>query len=123
MYGSGQTGGDYAGVIPISIEQALSGEDITVDGDGKQTRDLVYVEDVVRANIAAAITDEVGYAYNIGTGNSDSIRELAETIRELTDSESDIVHINPRDGDIEKSMADISRARAKLNNHPSVNLE
>ena len=123
VFGPGQTGGDYAGVIPVFIEQALSGEDISVHGDGEQTRDFVYVDDVVRANISAAQTATVGEAYNIATGASISIRELAEKIREIADSSSDIVHTESRSGDIEHSVADISKAEAALEYEPSVTLE
>ncbi|WP_119821853.1 NAD-dependent epimerase/dehydratase family protein [Halalkaliarchaeum desulfuricum] len=122
VYGPGQTGGDYAGVVSVFIEQALAGDDITVHGEGDQTRDFVFVEDVVRANLAAARTDHVGEAYNVGTGESVSIRELAELIQDLTDTDSDIVHTDPREGDIDHSRADISTARAKLDFEPTVSL-
>ena len=122
VYGPGQTGGDYAGVISVFIEQALNGEPITVHGDGTQTRDFVFVEDVVEANLVAARTTHVGEAYNIGTGESVTIRELAELIRDITDAESEIVHTEPRDGDIEHSEADISKATEQLEFEPTVPL-
>jgi UDP-glucose 4-epimerase len=122
VYGPGQTGGDYAGVITVFLEQALAGGPITVHGDGGQTRDFVFVEDIVRANRLAAETDHVGTAYNIGTGDSITIRELAELIRELTDSDPDIVHTDPRAGDIQQSKADIARAGADLGYEPAVSL-
>jgi UDP-glucose 4-epimerase len=122
VYGPGQVASDYSGVISIFIDQALSGEDITVNGDGTQTRDFVYIDDVVQANEKAATTDAVGEAYNIGTGESVTIRELAETIQDITDTNSDIVHTEPREGDIEHSEADISKAQEKLEYEPSVSL-
>ncbi|MFW5905891.1 MAG: NAD-dependent epimerase/dehydratase family protein [archaeon] len=122
VYGPGQTGGDYAGVISVFIEQALAGDDITVHGEGDQTRDFVFIEDVVRANLAAARTDHVGEAYNVGTGESVTIRELAELIQEITDTDSDIVHTDPREGDIDHSVADVSNARSNLDFEPSVSL-
>lgn len=122
VYGPGQTGGDYAGVISVFIEQALSGEPITVHGDGEQTRDFVFIEDVVKANLRAAETDHVGEAYNIGTGESVSIRELAEIVQDLTNTNSDIVHTEARTGDIKHSKADISKAREKLLYEPTVSL-
>lgn len=122
VFGPGQTGGDYAGVIPIFIEQALSGADITVHGDGQQTRDFVYVDDVVQANLLAAQTDAGGVGYNIATGKSTSIQTLAEMIRDITDSSSDIVHTEGRSGDIEHSVADISGAKSNLNYQSSVSL-
>lgn len=78
---------------------------------------------MVRANISAAQTDQVGAAYNIATGESVSIRKLAEIIRDITDSNSDIVHTGSRSGDIKHSVADISSAETSLRYQPSVTLE
>ncbi len=122
VYGPGQTGGDYAGVISVFIEQALNEEPITVHGSGDQTRDFVFVDDVVNANLLAAETDRVGTAYNVGTGESVTIRELAELIREIAGSESDIVHTEPREGDIDRSEADIELIRDGLGYAPTVSL-
>lgn len=119
-YGPGQVAGDYSGVISVFIDQALSGEDITVNGNGEQTRDFVYIDDIVQANCKAATTDEIGDAYNIGTGESVTIRKLAEIIQELTDTGSDIVHTEPRGGDIEHSEANISKAKTRLNYEPTI---
>lgn len=123
VFGPGQTGGDYAGVISIFIKQALSGADITIHGSGEQTRDFVYVDDIVQANIAAAQTQHVGEAYNIGSGEPTSIRELAEIIQDLTDTDSDIVHIESREGDIDHSTADISKAKEYIDYQPKVSLK
>ncbi|MDJ1434804.1 NAD-dependent epimerase/dehydratase family protein [Halostagnicola sp. A-GB9-2] len=121
-YGPGQVAGDYSGVISVFIDQALSGEDITVHGDGEQTRDFVFIDDVVQANRKAAMTDAVGEAYNIGTGESITIRKLAELIQDITDTNSDIVHTDARTGDIDHSEASISKARKQLDYDPSVSI-
>jgi len=84
VYGPRQSG-EYAGVISVFREQAADGGPLTVHGDGTQTRDFVHVDDVVRANCLAATTDATGRAYNVGTGTSVSIRELAELVQKLTD--------------------------------------
>jgi len=123
VFGPKQTVGDYASVIPIFIKQALSGEDITVHGSGEQTRDFVYIDDVIQANIAAAQTQNVGEAYNIGAGESTSIRNLADIIQDLTDTNSDIVHVESREGDIDHSIADISKAEDYLDYQPNIALE
>ena len=123
VYGPGHTGGDYAGVIDAFTEQARGGEPITVHGDGEQTRDFVHIDDVVRANRLAATTDTVGVAYNIGTGESVTINSLAEKIRASVGSESEIVHTDPREGDVRHSRADISRARDRLGYEPTVDLD
>lgn len=123
VYGPGQRGGQYAGVIRAFLSQAQAGDPITIHGDGKQTRDFVHVDDVVRANVAAATTDAVGRAYNIGTGAPIPIRELAEQIKSATDSHSELVHTEPRSGDIQHSCADITRARESLGYEPSMSIE
>ena len=122
IYGPRQSSGDYSGVISIFKRQATNGEPITVDGDGEQTRDFVHIDDVVRANLLAATTDHVGEAYNVGTGTSVTINELAETIRDVSGSSSDIVHTDPRPGDIQESEADISNASEKLGYEATVPL-
>ena len=121
-YGPRQQG-PYSGVISTFLEQARAGEPITIEGDGEQTRDFVHVSDIVQANLRAATTDAVGEAYNIGTGSRTSIKELAETITDATDSDSPIVHRDSRPGDIRHSGADISKARRTLGFEPRVSLE
>jgi UDP-glucose 4-epimerase len=123
IYGPGQTGGDYAAVIPIFCDQALSDEPITINGDGSQTRDFVYISDVVDANLHAATTDAVGEAFNIGTGTATSIINLATTIREVAGSTSELTYTDPRPGDIDESVADITKARQALEYDPTVSLQ
>ncbi|MFC7068801.1 NAD-dependent epimerase/dehydratase family protein [Halobaculum lipolyticum] len=122
VYGPGQSAGEYAGVVSTFLEQASSGQPLTVDGDGSQTRDFVHVADVVRANLAAATTDHVGEAFNVGTGDSVTIRELAELIADVADATAGIVHTDPRPGDVERSRADASKARRLLGFEPRVDL-
>lgn len=119
-FGPGQVAGDYSGVISIFCEQALTGEPITVNGDGTQTRDFVFIDDIVQANLRAATTDAVGEAYNVGTGSAVTIRELATEIQDIAETDSEIVHTDPRPGDIEYSEADISKATAQLGYEPTV---
>lgn len=123
VYGPRQTAGDYSGVISIFKEQAENGNDITVEGDGKQTRDFVHVNDVVQANLLAAETDVLGEAFNIGTGSKVTIRKLAETIHNITDSDSEINHVTPRQGDIPRSEASVQKARKHLGYNPLISLE
>lgn len=119
-FGPGQVAGDYSGVISIFCKQALTGEPITINGDGTQTRDFVYIDDIVQANLRAATTDAVGEAYNIGTGSAVSIRELATEIQDIAETDSEIVHTDPRPGDIEHSEADITKATTQLGYEPTV---
>ncbi|MDG5776856.1 GDP-mannose 4,6-dehydratase [Haloarculaceae archaeon H-GB1-1] len=122
VYGPGQSG-EYAGVITAFVEQARDGGPLTVHGDGEQTRDFVHVSDVVQALELAATTDAVGEAFNVATGSSVTIRELAETIRDIADDDVAITHTDGRDGDIQRSLADVSKARDRLGFEPTVQLE
>ena len=113
---------EYSAVVSVFFDQAADGGPLTVEGDGEQTRDFVHVSDVVRANLLAATTDRVGEAFNVGTGHSVTINELAQTVVELTDSAVDVTHVDPRPGDIRHSEADISKAREVLGYEPEVGL-
>ncbi|TKX44630.1 MULTISPECIES: NAD-dependent epimerase/dehydratase family protein [Halorubrum] len=121
-YGPRQRGGQYSGVIDVFLGQARRGEDITVHGDGEQTRDFVHVDDVVAANCLAAVNGTPGEAYNIGTGKSISIKALAQLIVDTVESDSRITHVAARDGDIERSRPSIQKARAELGFEPSRSL-
>jgi UDP-glucose 4-epimerase len=120
VYGPRQSGGDYSGVIDVFVRRALAGEPLVVHGDGTQTRDFVHVADVVRANLLAATTDRVGRAYNVGTGESVTIRHLAEVVRDVADGDAPVEHGDRRPGDVDESEADISRARDALGYEPEV---
>jgi UDP-glucose 4-epimerase len=91
-------------------------------GEDTQTHDFVHIDEV-RANLLAATTDAVGEAYNIGTGTETSVLDLAENIQEATDTNSEIIHTNPRPADIDHSVADISKARERLGYEPQVSLQ
>ncbi|MFW6376603.1 MAG: NAD-dependent epimerase/dehydratase family protein [archaeon] len=123
IYGPRQGAGDYSGVIEAFFEQAEAGGPITVEGDGTQTRDFVHVEDVVDANLLAATTDHVGEAFNVGTGVETSILELAETIQAIVDADAEITHTDPREGDIDRSRADVTEARERLGFESVIALE
>ncbi|WP_277555942.1 NAD-dependent epimerase/dehydratase family protein [Halobaculum limi] len=123
VYGPGQSGGDYAGVIKTFMDQAAANDPLTVEGDGSQTRDFIHVADVVRANLAAATTDHSGEAFNIGTGESVTIRELADTIVEVSGSTGGVVHIDPRPADIDRSQCDTTKSREQLGFEASIDLE
>lgn len=124
VYGPGQSNGQYAGVITTFRDQANLGESLTIEGDGSQTRDFVHVWDVVRANLLAATSDAAtGRAFNIGTGRGTDIRSLAEIVRRLVDTDAGTTHVEARAGDIDRSVADISRARSVLGYEPRIGLE
>ncbi len=114
----------YAAVIPIFIHEMLEGRPPTIHGDGAQTRDFVFVEDVVQALLLAAATGEaVGDAFNIGGGTSISILDLAHTLQQLIPDSLDPIYAPPRLGDIRFSEADITRAESALGFRPTIDLK
>jgi len=98
----------YAAVIPIFLSRARAGEDITIYGDGGQTRDFIHVSDVVRANVAAMEHGD-GEVFNVATGMSVTIKELADIIVEGVGSDVDIVYEDDRAGDVRHSRADVEK--------------
>ena len=96
----------YAAAIPIFFSRARAGEDVVIYGDGGQTRDFVHVSDVVRANVAAMEHGD-GDVFNVATGASVTIRELAENIVEIAGTGAGIVHEAERAGDVRDSRADV----------------
>lgn len=102
----------YAAAVPIFIRKALSGEPITVFGDGGQTRDFVYVKDVVSALAHVASRPDVLGSFNVGYGSSVSISDLAVEILRLTGSSSQVRHLPVRAGDVRHSLASAEKLRA-----------
>ncbi len=113
----------YAAVIPKFIRLALKGEPIPIEGDGLQTRDFTYIEDVVNANLLAlSMPDPRGACINIGFGKQTTIRALADLILKESNSTSQIVYVDPRPGDVRDSLADISLAKNLLGYKPEFSL-
>ena len=109
---------EYAAVIPKFITNILNDKSPLIYGDGRQTRDFTYVDDVVNANILAAESNETGI-FNIAGGNRISINNLAHQIMGLCKKKLDIEYTNPRQGDIKHSYADISKAKERIHYTPS----
>jgi UDP-glucose 4-epimerase len=101
----------YAAVVPIFVRQALQHEDITIFGDGEQTRDFIFIEDVVAANVHFATAATRSGAYNVASGRSMTINELARNVITLTKSRSNIVYKSKRPGDVKVSVASIAKLR------------
>ncbi len=121
IYGPGQNvNSPYAAVIPIFIKKALNNEDLIIYGDGNQTRDFIYIDDVINACILAS--EKGSGALNIGSGIPVSVNEIAKLIVELTNSKSKIGHIENRSGDIIHSLSDISRAKDILGFEPKYDI-
>ncbi len=114
----------YSGVISVFSAAALRGEDLVVNGDGAQTRDFVYVRDVVQAILAALMSPRSrGEAINIGTGDAATINDLAKAVVDATGSSSAITHGPPRQGDIMHSVAKVDKAASLLPFRASTSLQ
>jgi UDP-glucose 4-epimerase len=114
----------YAAAVPIFLDRALRHAPITIFGDGTATRDFVFVGDVCAANILAATSPSAGRGevFNVAQGGVTTVRELAETLRTITGSTSEIVHAPERPGDIKHSRASIERITTTLGFAPQVSL-
>lgn len=117
-------GSQYAAVIPIFITRMLRSQPPIIYGDGHQSRDFIYVENVVQANLLAAnATDFRGEVFNIGTASRITVKELAAILNSLLGVKMSPVYADPRPGDILESYADISRAEHHLGFRPEVDFE
>lgn len=116
--------GIYGRVIPRFIIQALGGQDITIHGDGMQTRSFLFIEDWISATMKflfAKNTKEI--VLNIGSDKEITINELASLIVKMTDSKSGIIHQEGREDDPRRRSADLTRVRAELNWNPLTDLQ
>lgn len=113
----------YAAVIPKFIDAFLRGNPPTVFGDGEQTRDFTFVDNVVHANILCSKAKKTsGEVINIATSSRISLNELISILKEITDRDIDPVYADPRKGDVRHSLADISRAQKMIGYQPIVDL-
>ena len=102
-------GSAYAAAVPIFIDKAAKNETITIFGDGEQTRDFIYVKDIVAANVFLAMNETESGFFNVAYGGRLSIKELAQKIIDLTDSSSKIEFTSERSGDVKHSMASVEK--------------
>ena len=122
VYGERQGDGGEGGVISIFAKAMAEGRDITIYGDGEQTRDFVYAGDIAEGIVAALQTEEVNAAYNLSTQTETSLRELVSLLSEICGREIVPKYGAERDGDIYKSMLSNSRARRGLDWQPATTL-
>jgi UDP-glucose 4-epimerase len=99
----------YAAAVPIFMQKAFAGEDITIFGDGEQTRDFVHVTDIAAALAHVAGRPDLHGTYNVGYGDSMTVNDLAARIIGLSGSSSKIVHLPERPGDVKHSRASIDK--------------
>ncbi len=123
-FGPGELPGPYRNVIPNFILKALNGDDIPITGTGDETRDFNYVDNTVDLLIRLANSEYTSAeVFNSGTGNGTSIRELAETIVDVTESSSLIKYTEPRGWDhVKHRRANIGKSRSLLGYEPKVDL-
>ena len=115
---------DYAAVIPKFIDRAYKGQDLHIYGDGTQTRDFVFVENVAYANyLACTAENAAGKVFNIASANSITVTELAKKILSLSGRDVDIIYEPPKTGDIKYSVSNIERATRELGYNPDVSFE
>ncbi len=116
VYGPRQIQNPYSGVITIFLQRLQAGQAIEVQGDGEQTRDFIYVTDVVEANLKAASSKKsAGEVFNIATGVPTSVNALADTLGTILDRDVVKQKVSPRQGDIRHSYANTSKAEEVLN--------
>ena len=112
---------EYSAVIPKFIKRLLAGESLTVYGDGEQTRDFTYVENVVEANLLALhAIDAPGYVCNIGCGERINLNCLIRLLEEITGFRADVNYTAQKAGDVRDSLADIALALLLLGYEPKV---
>jgi len=121
VYGPRQDPHGEAGVVAIFFGRIANGQELHIFGDGRQTRDYVFVADVVAATLAAA--DGPAGVYNVGTGIETSVLELAEACKRASGVDAEVVFDPPRLGELARSVLDPGRAEALLGFRPVTSLD
>jgi UDP-glucose 4-epimerase len=123
VYGPRQGSSQYANAIPVFFRNIKNKAQITVFGDGNQTRDFVNAKDVVNANILAAESNLTTGVFNIATGIPTSVNELLGHIIDITASKPERIIAPKRTGEVLHSLADITLANKCLGYNPTVNIK
>lgn len=110
-------------VVAKFFREALENEELTIYGDGNQTRDFVYVDDICRAILLAIENNSTTGVFQIGTGSETKIIDLAKKIKEIADSDSEIVLAPPRKGEIIRNYSCIDKAKKILGFEPKISLD
>jgi nucleoside-diphosphate-sugar epimerase len=116
----------YSAVIAIFLDRALEGRPPTINGDGEQTRDFTFVENVVEANLLACHAPAeaaAGEVFNVGCGERTTVNALWRAIREVAGAPVEAVHGPARPGDVRDSLASLERIQERLGYRPQVSLE
>jgi len=124
VYGPRQDTSEYANAISIFLSRTREGKPLTIFGDGKQTRDFIFVKDVAKANILAAThPSAVGEIFNIATGKENSIKELVDIIKQVSAKEIQVIYADSRAGEVKYSRASIEKAQRLLGYNPETNFK
>jgi len=114
----------YSAVIPLFVTAMLAGKQPTVHGDGLQSRDFTYIDNVVAGNLAAATAEGAsGRVFNVACGRQFSLLDLLASINRVLGTDIEPIFIEPRTGDVKESLADITAAREVLGYEPVVSFE
>jgi len=114
----------YAAVVPLFITSIAEGAPVTIFGDGGQSRDFTYVDNVVDANLRAADAEGAnGRIFNVAAGSPKTVNELADTVARLLDRPVEKRYAPPRAGDLRDSYAEIAAARDMLGWEPTIGFE
>ena len=125
VFGLGQDPkSQYAAVMPLFITAFLDGKQITINGDGEQSRDFTFVENVIQANVKAAMAPKAsGEVFNVACENSTSLNRIIDLLRTYTEVDTEVIHGPDRAGDIKHSLASIEKARELMDYNPGVSVE
>jgi UDP-glucose 4-epimerase len=123
VYGSRQASSEYGGVITKFMDRVEQGKPLVVYGDGSQTRDFVYVSDVVQAILMVLGKNHTEGTFNVGFGEAVSVETLAKKVLELKGKDVGVVHEPSRPGDIEHSQADVFKAQQEFGFSAKVGLD
>jgi len=124
-YGPGQPlPPSHPPVIPYCLRQAMDNGTIVIHGNGEQTRDYVFIEDVIDAMVAASFAEKINrLIINVGSGKETSVNEIVKTVKDLTGTKPEIVVNKSHDSGPSRMCADLALATKKLGYHPKVNLK
>ena len=125
VYGPGEVPGRYRNVIPNFFYWAMNGQALPITGDGTETRDWTYVDDIINGLLAMGIKEEaIGEAINLGSGKEHRVIDLANMVNRLTDNEAGVVYIERRDWDVKKRLlSSIEKAKKLLGYKPETEFE
>ncbi len=123
IYGINQRFSPYGNVIPIFAGHILSSRPVTVYGDGTQTRDFLNVRDVAQANLLAAFSERGTAVYNLGSGGSVTVNQLAQMMKDIAGSDVPVVYAPERPADVKHCTAVPEKAYRELGFHSEISIE